>query len=299
MFDRVIVVDWSANATPKLGADSIWIAVHGTDASVDTRNVSTRREAEAVLAGLIDDDTGPATLLGVDFSLGYPEGTAELWGVDDRPAWSGIWTALESSIRDGPRNANNRFEVASALNARGGHGCGAGPFWGGPPSRSTPWLTSTNPERAVAWPAQWRLTEAAMRHRGHRPFDCWQLLGAGSVGSQSLTGIPMLERLRRRFGQRVQVWPFSTGVGSPSVQAGSVVIGEVWPSLQAIDLTSGTVRDERQVIATARWLAAADRDGALESMFDPSIDSDRITAVVTEEGWVLGVGAPTADQVVD
>jgi hypothetical protein len=27
MFDRFVVVDWSASSTPKLGRDSIWIGV--------------------------------------------------------------------------------------------------------------------------------------------------------------------------------------------------------------------------------------------------------------------------------
>ena len=53
MFDRFVVVDWSANSTPKRGRDSIWIAVldgHGVSVS----NPSTRAAAEESLAELVD-----------------------------------------------------------------------------------------------------------------------------------------------------------------------------------------------------------------------------------------------------
>lgn len=301
LFGRVIVADWSANASPKRGADSIWLAVCDADGVIDTVNPSTRREAEAMLVGLCASDDGPATLLGVDFSLGYPRGTADLWCLHERPAWTAIWQTLAAMIEDGPRNANNRFAVASTLNGRGQSSAAGsgGPFWGCPPSRATSWLSTTKPARLDVWPAQWRSTETAMRRQGHRPFDCWQLLGAGSVGSQSLTGIPMLERLRTRFDPRVQVWPFSHGLRRPVVGPGSWVVAEVWPSLQPFDVAEHSVRDQAQVIATARWLADADRRGELGSMFEPSIGlacTDAVTeAVAAEEGWVLGVHAPSAD----
>ena len=31
-FDVIVIVDWSANSTPKVGADSIWVAEHDADA---------------------------------------------------------------------------------------------------------------------------------------------------------------------------------------------------------------------------------------------------------------------------
>ena len=47
---------------------------------------------------------------------------------------------------------------------------------------------------------RFRAAEEVLRSQGRRPFSSWQLFGAGAVGSQSLLGIPMLDRLRRRFG---------------------------------------------------------------------------------------------------
>ena len=59
LFDRYIAVDWSANNTPKLGADSIWSCL-ATRASADvlTHNHSTRREAEAFLLAQLRASVG-------------------------------------------------------------------------------------------------------------------------------------------------------------------------------------------------------------------------------------------------
>lgn len=229
---------------------------------------------------------GSTTLLGVDVVLGYPTGTAAALGLPS-PPWSSMWARLETSIVDDERNVNNRFVVASRLNEE--LGGGPGPFWGCPPSAATATLTPTRPqwEGAVA---TWRLVEQQLRDAGHRPFSAWQLLGAGSVGSQSLVAIPVLERLRRRWPDRVEVWPFTTGLRSPALAPGSVVIAEIWPSLADVPTTGHHVRDARQVVAVARWLAELDRAGGLEAAFRPPLPAAAAKMVVDEEGWVLGVG---------
>ncbi len=107
-------------------------------------------------------------------------------------------------VDDDARNRNNRFGVASELNAR--MGAAPGPFWGCPPRAASASLTTTKPPPGPL--AEWRTVESVLRERGHRPFSSWQLLGAGAVGSQSLLGIPMVMRLRERFGGRLAVWPF-------------------------------------------------------------------------------------------
>jgi hypothetical protein len=63
------------------------------------------------------------------------------------------------------------------------------------------------------------------RSLSRRPHSSFKLFTAGSVGSQMLLGIPMLERLRRRFGSELAVWPFE------DVARARIVLGEVWPSL--------------------------------------------------------------------
>ena len=285
MFDRYVVVDWSANSTPKLGADSIWIGAHDRDGQASISNLSTRREAEAFLVELLEAEPAATTLVGVDFSLGYPSGTAAALGVRGTP-WSAMWAMLSEQITDDERNRNNRFAIAAGVNEQ--LTGSAAPFWGCPPSAAGRFLTSTKP-CSLDSPGEFRAVEAALRSCGHRPFSSWQLLGAGAVGSQSLVGIPVLERMRRRFADRLDVWPFTTGFGSPTGHRGAVVVAEVWPSMLDIGDIGELVRDAAQVDTTARWLAAADATGVLDAMFSPAVSPAVAAAAVAEEGWVLGV----------
>jgi precorrin-8X/cobalt-precorrin-8 methylmutase len=285
MFDRFVVVDWSAQSTPKLGSDSIWIGVRDGAGEVSVTNLATRSAAETFLVDLFESDPTSSTLVGVDFSLGYPAGTAAALGLTGT-AWSAMWVLLADQIRDDDRNGNNRFAVAAALNER--LSGGAAPFWGCPPSAVCASLAPTKPLGAGLL-AQFRATEEQLRAEGRRPFSSWQLLGAGAVGSQSMLGIQRLHGLRTRFADRMDVWPFTTGFGRPPVGDGAIVVAEVWPSMLAIDDAHKMVRDAAQVRATVRWLTAIDESGGLDALFSPALAPAVSAAAVAEEGWVLGV----------
>jgi hypothetical protein len=122
----------------------------------------------------------------------------------------------------------------------------------------------------------------------------WQLLGAGSVGSQVLTGIPVVHHLRHHVAlrDRARVWPFETGLATtPAADVDdAIVIAEVWPSSIPFDHVDHPVKDARQVIALAHHLAALDAAGSLGPLFVPSLTASEAAAVVAEEGWVLGLG---------
>ncbi len=285
MFDRFVVVDWSASSTPKLGRDSVWIGVYDRLGDVSTTNLATRDAATAFLVDVIESDPSSRTLIGVDFSLGYPAGTAGALGVAGTP-WSAMWALLAGQLDDDSRNANNRFAVAAALNQRlTGR---AAPFWGCPPSAACAYLARTKPRGPNAL-AEFRTTEIVLRSQGRRPFSSWQLLGAGAVGSQSMLGIGRLHDLRRRFDCRLEVWPFTTGLGAPTVGDGGIVVAEIWPSMLANDDSEEAVRDAAQVRVAVRWLAGLDEHGELAELFSPVLSADVTAAVVGEEGWVLGV----------
>ncbi len=295
LFDRVVVVDWSAASAPRRGRDSIWMATLDVGGRA-VENLATRRTAERRIADLVDGGGGRRTLLGVDFSLGYPSGTAAALGLAG-PPWRAMWALLEAEVSDGERNANNRFRVAAGLNRRAGDR--PGPFWGRPPAQAVDGLSRTKPD-GIELP-EWRATERALRAHGRRPFSSWQLLGAGCVGSQSLLGIPVLERLRRGGGDRVHVWPFTTGLAVPQVAPGDLVVAEVWPSLvdiEAVDVEAVAgrhpVRDAVQVEVLAGHLADLDRRGLLAKLFNPAVDAAVAESVIAEEGWVLGATPVTA-----
>ena len=288
LFDRVVVVDWSAASAPKRGRDSIWVATIDEDGRT-IENPATRHACEDRLRALLRAGSQERTLLGVDFSLGFPAGTATALGLSGDP-WRSMWDLLASEIADDGRNRNNRFRVAADLNRRVGDG--PGPFWGRPRKQVFDSLGMTKPV-APALP-EWRVVERVLRAAGRRPFSSWQLLGAGCVGSQTLVGIPVIERLRRANPGRVHVWPFTTGLVAPMVGPGDVVVAEVWPSLIDIEAEvaggdqPGPVRDAVQVEALALHLAGLDGRGELGADFAPGVDAEVAHAVVAEEGWVLG-----------
>jgi hypothetical protein len=282
VFDRYVVVDWSAHSTPKLGRDSVWIAVSDA-AGESVRNLPTRSAALAYLAEVAAADTSASVLLGVDFSLGYPVGTARALGLEGTP-WSSMWALLDEAICDDHHNANNRFAVAADLNRR--LTGTASPFWGCPPNRTSEYLLPTKPT-STSGLGTWRTVEELLRTHGHRPFSSWQLLGAGAVGSQSLLGIPRLQRLHGSLGARVDIWPFTTGLRVPD--PGRIVVVEVWPSMMPIHVGPGEIRDAAQVLGTAQWLASMGRDELLGPLFTPDVDDEVAEVVTSEEGWVLGV----------
>jgi precorrin-8X/cobalt-precorrin-8 methylmutase len=287
VFDRIVVVDWSANSTPKVGADSIWIA-DDDGATVDCHNPATRSAAFDHLVSIVEAGRHRQTLIGVDMSLGYPGGTAEALGLSGVP-WESTWALLAATINDGADNRNNRFEVAAALNER--MGAPPGPFWGRPASADPDArLTAKRPSRSTDTPPPWRIVEQRLRHEGRRPSSAWQLLGAGSVGSQMLVGIPVVERLRRLAPEHVEVWPFTTGLVAPQRRPGLVVVAEVWPTLVPCDHVDHPVRDARQVIASAHQLRRSVDDGGIAALFAPSVAAPDRDRIVGEEGWILGVG---------
>ena len=285
LFDRFVAVDWSAASRPVTGADSIWIAVldDGPFAEPVLANPRTRRLAERALRDL--HDPGLRTLVAVDASLGYPAGTAAWFGLDGPAPWSATWTHVAGHLRDDDTNANDRFAFAAALNRRRG---GDGPFWGCP--RVTP-IDGLAARKPATFPLpEFRRVEQRLRAAGRRPASGWQLLGAGSVGSQTLTLLPVLHRLvasATSAGGTVEVWPFTTGLTAPSVRPGTTVIAETWPTAYDLDLSGHPVRDAAQVAGVVRRLCDADRAGRLASWFTPDVAPDERRAAEREEGWVL------------
>ena len=278
VFDDVVIVDWSASSSPKSGKDSIWIG-HANADSTGAVNVPTRGQAVRIVADRLVElvQAGRRVLVGFDFPYGYPRGTVERLELaadaSDEPPWLALWNELAGLVSDGPTNANNRYEVAAALNARGA--C----FWGKPAS-SGPRVPPTKQPFTLP---EFRATELALRSAARYPKSVWQLSGAGAVGSQALLGIPVVRALRfdARLADVSRVWPFETGFALPDAQ---VVHAEIWPGVIQSDATAHTVVDARQVITLARHLHALSRV-ELENLFEAGAGDE---SAAIEEGWILG-----------
>ena len=291
-FQSYLAVDWSGAAKPKRRADSIWIGGYrrradGLLEAVAPVNPPTRAAATEHLAAMLEGLLAEGrVLLGFDFPFGYPRGFADRLGLGDQGLlWRRVWTRLSDSLEDAPNNANNRFALAAGFNAAISRA--PGPFWGCPPSKAGPYLTSKRPAPGPNALAERRVVEM----RVPRAQSVWKLLGAGCVGSQALTGIPRVWQLRcdARFAFRSAIWPFETGPGDDG--RADLVLAEIYPSLvPPLDL-SPLPKDAGQVMAISRHFAEADGDGRLQEWLaaPASLPDDDRRAVLEEEGWVLGV----------
>ncbi len=294
LFDSYLMVDWSAAASPKTGADSIWWAHLRADGSEAAQaNPPTRAQAMAEIRAVLaaEADAGRRVLAGFDFPFGYPAGVAaRLSG----GGWAALWARLAAALPETPDNRTERFAVAAGLN---GAWQADGPFWGNGGRSDHPGLPRLKPAGyGAALPPEWRIVERRQRAiPGAKPKSVWQLAGAGSVGSQALTGIAALERLRQAAGiaGRVQVWPFETGLAAPTAP---ICLAEVYPSLVPAEPAPGEVKDHAQIRAIGQALRQRDQAGALAALFraDDLTDPAERAAVASEEAWILGAGAGLA-----
>ena len=282
-FDTFIAVDWSAASVPVKGANSIWISRRLAKPGGQGHrllNFSTRFEAEAFLGREIErsQSEGTRLLMGFDLPFGYPAGFVQALGLDGdgpEPAWRKIWALFDRLIEDAPDNSNNRFRVGADLNQR--MGFAEGPFWGCPAKHAGPHLSPYRPKAHFI--AERRLCEVPVP----KSQPGWKLAYVGSVGSQGLMGIPVLERLRQRLG--VMVWPFEPVPAEGPAQ----VFTELYLSLWPVPAMGGPCKDADQVSAmTAGWRRRPD---ALARWLTGAYPEE----VRAEEGWVLGVPSPSRD----
>ena len=286
MFDAFVTVDWSAANVPRTGRDSIWICWHDS-AGERLVNPATRHQARSLLADWLAGPMaqGKRVLIGFDFPFGYPAGFAARLGLSG-PPWRAVWEEIARLISDDERNSNNRFDVAAAMNER--ISGDKFPFWGCPAQRARnclgPKHHRSHEQNGLA---ERRLIDEYMT--GAQP--CWKLLGAGSVGGQVLTGIPVVRALWEdpRWHDGARIWPFETGLRAQP--DGALIMAEVYPSLWSVSPEAGEPKDAAQVCTVARHFAELDRDGALAELFagDPDLAREQRRRVEAEEAWTLGV----------
>jgi hypothetical protein len=289
LFDLVVMADWSAaeRRGPKRPApDRCWVAWGGGGDRPEPRYFRTRAEAVRFIRDLLLEGGGNA-LVGFDFPYGFPRGSG--LGGGRKAA-----TRLHAGIRDEREGANNRFEVAARLNAKLNEGR-PGPFWGCPASKACATLTRTlrglDLDRA-RFP-EYRIVEERLRAKGHRLQSVWKLAYPGSVGSQTLLGLPALYRLLTEpaLQDRSVVWPFETGWDK---RLAGIVHAEIWPSLRDFSAQPHPIRDARQVMELRDWACEEDARGTLGGHLarPKGLTPAEAAVCLSEEGWILGADDP-------
>ncbi|MGZ3298939.1 MAG: cobalamin biosynthesis protein CbiG [Asticcacaulis sp.] len=296
LFGAYVIVDYTAAEGRKTGESSMWIGVMKRDVrfrlSYESHNPATRAEGLILLRGILADlkKRGDRVLVGVNFALGLPRGTAGRLNLKGEP-WRALWDFLAKNIVDKPDNSNNRFQVAAKMNRLMTDD--AYPFWGCPKNAAQKWLSTLKPASFGDFP-ELRLTEEAAR-RLKPPVavkSLWQMHGAGVSGGQSMLGIAALHALAA--ADDVKVWPFETGFGALDVDALlglSAVVVEVAPAMFDGPAQSGEVKDATLVRLTAQALAERDDKGELGALFaaPKGLDEASTDIAATEEGWILGI----------
>ena len=284
-FDRIVVVDWSARSTPSPktpSKDAIYIC-HSTNLEIqNTEYFRTRQKALNFVEKLIENSLAhqERIFIGFDFSFGYPAGFSKSMTFSSDPF--SIWELLRQEISDGCDNSNNRFEVAQRLNSNFD---GIGPFWGCPQNLSLDGLPHKGTERSAHGLSEFRLCENYARST----HSVWKLFTTGAVGSQSLMGIPHLQKLREKFNKKICVWPFDQEFTSAQI-----VLGEVYPSLFKfpldVEIKSAAkafchdITDAYQTYRTVKNLCSLNIQGRLL----PAIPN-KFRKQILEEGWIVGL----------
>ncbi len=266
-FDTVIMVDWSGGndrgATPK--KDAIWTCLARGGVAEDPVYLRNRQVAEEWIIAAIaaEHAAGRRVLLGFDLCFSFPRGFAKALTGDDDPL--ALWDWFAERVEDSPK-ANNRFDLGGEINAMFP---GEGPFWYNGLQRDIPHLPRTQQGYTDQSFAATRATDAAAKG-AQSPF---KLGGAGAVGGQVIMGLPMLSRLRHRFGTDLCVWPFETAEAP-------ILLAETYFSLLDEPLDGHAIKDAAQVA-----LYAARFSGLGDAQWSKILDRPP-----DPEGWVLGLG---------
>lgn len=286
LFDRVIMVDWSAANEPgpkDSSPDNCWLAWGDVFARPAPEYFRSRAETVSRVLDLPLHRKGNA-LVCFDFPYAYPHG-CELGGGRN------VAEYLSRLIVDRPDNHNNRFEVAARLNAELNDGK-AGPFWGCPRNKARPALTPTSRDLCVdqgKFP-NYRIVEQRLRSQKKPIQSVWKLTYPASVGSQALLGLPAIHRLLKdpALALHSSVWPFETDWDA---RLRGIIHAEIWPSVRDSTNQPFEIKDARQVAAMRDRALDADAAGALRRFFArPECLSDEAERICRKtEGWILGV----------
>ncbi len=282
------MVDWSSLGRPspvRESKDAIWTACWINGKSYPPRYHRTRLAVFDYLTEKMKNEK--RLLIGFDFPFGYPYDSYNEFGRSD---WKDLWKLISTNIKDdidNCKNKNNRFDVANKLNSLF---AGEGPFWGHHFSPNNFLHLKQKPtlqDYDNKLPSKFRHIEKILGNQhGINPSPVWGLFGQGSVGSQSLVGIPKVNKLHNE--SNCVVWPFEN-----IDDENKHVIAEIYPSIWDIQ-GDHDINDANQVYTVAKNIAYLDENKLLQKFLNAPFDYERDNKInegdiIKKEGWILGV----------
>lgn len=289
LFDRYLIVDWSASATPKRGKDSIWLGYSNHQGLIDLgdeANPSTRKHAMDMVREISLDAIAcnEKLFIGFDFGLGYPAGAARR--MTGKACWKSVWHFMASKFNEEQGDAKKRFQVANDIN----RDCfdGMSQFWRYPNKSKVAYenLSFNKAGRGELPVRERRYCEQDIP----RAKSNWELLNPGSVGSQTLLGMAALGRLisDETLHSNISVWPFDTCF--TDIKFKQITLAEIYPSAFSLAYDDEPL-DHAQVKTLANGFACLDmQDTFAELLKKPlSLKEEALEDVLREEGWIVGI----------
>lgn len=283
-FGHFVAIDWSGAAGERHKGIAVALATRGTATPRIVRpgHRWSRCEVLAYLRDELPDDT----LVGMDLGVALPfaDRGAFFPGWPDSPGSAReLWSLIDAICADEPHLGVSALvdhpDLCTYFRRHGGRE--GGQFGGGQ--------------------GRFRVTEAAQRRMGCKPYSNFNLVGAAQVGKSSLSGMRLLHRL----ADRASVWPVdglpakgpviceiyttiaAMAAGRTASRSKMRSAGELDEALAVIGCApsglAGPLDDHTcDAILTAAWLREAAHDPGL---WRPRELSDEIALT---EGWTFG-----------
>lgn len=258
-FGHFVAIDWSGAAGERHKGIALAMASRGKVAPRIVRP-GHRWSREDVLQYLRHDLPGDA-LVGMDLGIALPFADRGSYF----PAWPdspmtarALWAMIDDICADEPHLGVSALVDHPELSAYfRRHGGREGALFGGGAGR-------------------FRLTEAAQRRMGCKPYSNFNLVGAAQVGKSSLSGMRLLHRL----GDRVGVWPVD---GLPDK---GPVVCEIYTTIAA--MAAGRSASRSKMRSAAELDEALRALGSAPSGLAGPLDDHTCDAMVTA-AWLRNV----------
>jgi len=238
---RVVAVDWSGDSSPSGQRRKIWAGVWTAEVGgevyggrVELENKRTRAELVDWLIARVAET--PRMVVGVDFCFSYPAWFVEEHGAEGAVEFWQIVTA------QGEHWLSHECKDARFWGRIGRHRDGRKPleFCGEHGHRML-----RRADEACKVQAKILDPSQAAKVKGIAPKSPFQIGGAGAVGTGTLRGIPLLDRLSR---EGFRVWPFD----APALEDGRPLLVEIYPRLLTGAVKKGRMEDRAAYLAERR-----------------------------------------------
>lgn len=185
-FGHFVAIDWSGAAGERQKGIAVAMATHGQDAPRLIR--AGHRWSRLEVLNWLRNDVPDDALIGMDLGISLPFADTDAFF----PGWAesptdarALWALVDQICASDPHLSVNAFvDHPDAAQHYRRHGGREGVQFGGGQGR-------------------FRVSEAAQRRMGCRPYSNFNLVGAAQVGKSSLTGMRLLHQL----GTSCSVWP--------------------------------------------------------------------------------------------